>query len=56
MPINKKYNVQELMNAIRKYGEITNNRISFEYKFNLQRIQCLTLYFKKEIVNPFQRD
>ncbi|NLW43207.1 MAG: 23S rRNA (adenine(2503)-C(2))-methyltransferase RlmN [Tissierellia bacterium] len=31
MPINKKYNVQELMNAIRKYGEITNNRISFEY-------------------------
>ncbi|MFB0971767.1 MAG: 23S rRNA (adenine(2503)-C(2))-methyltransferase RlmN, partial [Neofamilia sp.] len=31
MPVNKKYNVQSLMDAIREYGAITNNRISFEY-------------------------
>ena len=31
MPINKKYNVQSLMDAVREYGAITNNRISFEY-------------------------
>ena len=31
MPVNKAYPVQELMDACRKYYEVTNRRISFEY-------------------------
>jgi len=31
MPINNKYNIEELMNACRYYIEKTNKRISFEY-------------------------
>lgn len=31
MPVNKKYNIEELMNACRYYIEKTNRRISFEY-------------------------
>lgn len=31
MPINKKYNIEELMKACRDYIKITNKRISFEY-------------------------
>jgi 23S rRNA (adenine2503-C2)-methyltransferase len=31
MPINKKYNIEELMKACRYYIEKTNKRISFEY-------------------------
>ncbi len=31
MPINKKYNVQELLKACRYYGKTTGRRISFEY-------------------------
>lgn len=31
MPINKKYNIEELMDACRYYIEKTNRRISFEY-------------------------
>ena len=31
MPINKKYNVQTLIDACRKYIELTTRRISFEY-------------------------
>lgn len=31
MPINNKYNIQELMKACRYYIEKTNKRISFEY-------------------------
>lgn len=31
MPINKKYNIEELMSACRYYIEKTNRRISFEY-------------------------
>ena len=31
MPINKKYNIEELMKACKDYIKITNKRISFEY-------------------------
>lgn len=31
MPINKKYNVDELLKACRYYGKVTGRRISFEY-------------------------
>ncbi len=31
MPINKKYNIQELIKACKYYIEKTNRRISFEY-------------------------
>ncbi len=31
MPINKVYNVEELMKAVRDYLEITNRRVTFEY-------------------------
>ncbi len=31
MPVNKKYRVEELIDACRKYIKITNRRISFEY-------------------------
>ena len=31
MPINKKYPVADLLKATAKYGEVTNQRITFEY-------------------------
>ncbi len=31
MPVNKKYNVEELIRACRYYSKVTNRRISFEY-------------------------
>jgi len=31
MPINKKYNIEELIKACKDYIKITNKRISFEY-------------------------
>ncbi|SHJ76823.1 23S rRNA (adenine(2503)-C(2))-methyltransferase RlmN [Paramaledivibacter caminithermalis] len=31
MPINKKYNIEELLNSCKKYSKKTNRRITFEY-------------------------
>ena len=31
MPINRKYNIAELMKACRNYFEVTGRRVSFEY-------------------------
>lgn len=31
MPVNRKYGIDELLTACRKYGEVTGRRVSFEY-------------------------
>ena len=49
MPINNRYNIEELMKACKDYIKITNKRISFEYA--LARDNNDNLKYAKELVN-----
>lgn len=50
MPVNKKWNVETLLNACREYGEKTKRRISFEYSMVSgvnDSDECATILAKK---------